>query len=76
VADQLGRYATPSFRSRIHNIESYLAINAFLRLRVTNARTEGTNRIIKQLKRVDCGYRNQDNYERRIVLHVAAKSAA
>ena len=52
------------------------AIDAFLRLRVTNARTEGTNRIIKQLKRVGCGYRNQDNYERRIVLHVAAKSAA
>jgi transposase len=52
------------------------AIEAFLRLRVTNARTEGTNRIIKQLKRVGCGYRNQDNYERRIVLHVAAKRAA
>jgi transposase len=52
------------------------AIEAFLRLRVTNARTEGGNRVIKQLKRVGCGYRNQANYERRIVLHVAAKSAA
>ena len=52
------------------------AIEAFLRLRVTNARTEGSNRIIKQLKRVGCGYRNQANYERRIVLHVAARSAA
>jgi len=52
------------------------AIEAFLRLRVTNARTEGTNRVIKQIKRVGCGYRNQSNYERRIVLHVAAKSAA
>ena len=52
------------------------AIEAFLRLRVTNARTEGTNRVIKQLKRAGCGYRNQANYERRIVLHVAAKSAA
>jgi transposase len=52
------------------------AIEAFLRLHVTNARTEGSNRIIKQLKRVGCGYRNQGNYERRIVLHVAAKSAA
>ncbi len=51
-------------------------IEAFLRLRITNARTEGTNRVIKQLKRVGCGYRNQDNYERRIVLHVAAKNAA
>jgi len=52
------------------------AVEAFLRLRVTNARTEGTNRIIKQIKRTGCGYRNQANYERRIVLHVAAKSAA
>jgi transposase len=52
------------------------AIEAFLRLRITNARTEGSNRVIKQLKRVGCGYRNQANYERRIVLHVAAKKAA
>lgn len=52
------------------------AVEAFLRLRVTNARTEGANRIIKQIKRVGCGYRNQANYERRIVLHVAAKNAA
>ena len=52
------------------------AIEAFLRLRVTNARTEGSNRVLKQLKRVGCGYRNQANYERRIVLHVAAKNAA
>lgn len=52
------------------------AMLAFLRLRVTNARTEGSNRIIKQIKRTGCGYRNQANYERRIVLHVAAKNAA
>lgn len=52
------------------------AIEAYLRLRVTNARTEGTNRVIKQIKRTGCGYRNQDNYERRIVLHVAARGAA
>ena len=52
------------------------AIEAVLRLRVTNARTEGANRVIKQLKRVGCGYRNQANYQRRIVLHVTAKSAA
>ena len=51
-------------------------IEAFLRLRVTNARTEGGNRVIKQLKRVGCGYRNQGNYQRRILLHIAAKNAA
>ena len=52
------------------------AIVAFLRLRITNTRTEGANRVIKQPKRIGCGYRNQANYKRRIVPHVAAKSAA
>ncbi len=51
-------------------------IEPFLATGITNARTEGYNRVIKQLKRVGCGYRNQANYERRIVLHIAAKRAA
>lgn len=51
-------------------------IECFLLTGVTNARTEGYNRVIKQLKRVGCGYRNQANYQRRIVLHIAAKQAA
>ena len=38
---------------------------------VTNARTEGFNRIIKQVKRAGCGYRNMTNYERRILTHIA-----
>jgi transposase len=38
---------------------------------VTNARTEGFNRIIKQTKRVGCGYRNMINYQRRILSHIA-----
>ncbi len=51
-------------------------IEPFLATGITNARTEGYNRVIKQLKRVGCGYRNQANYERRIVLHIAARRAA
>jgi transposase len=47
---------------------------------VTNARTEGFNRIIKQTKRVGCGFRSQSNYQRRILAHIAVtrpqKSAA
>ena len=43
---------------------------------VTNARTEGFNRIIKQVKRAGCGYRNMDNYERRILTHIALTRAA
>lgn len=30
-------------------------VDAFLRLRVTNAPTEGANRVIKQIKRTGCG---------------------
>lgn len=51
-------------------------IEAFLRLRVTNARTEGYNRVIKQVKRVGCGFRNQTHYEQRIMLHIAVTQAA
>ena len=51
-------------------------IEGFLELGVTNARTEGHNRVIKQVKRVACGFRNQANYERRIMLHSAARRAA
>ena len=43
--------------------------------RVTNARTEGYNRKIKQIKRVACGFRNQSSYERRILLNNAATAA-
>jgi transposase len=51
-------------------------IEGFLQLGVTNARTEGYNRVIKQIKRVACGFRNQANYERRIMLHTATRRAA
>jgi transposase len=42
-----------------------------LTAQVTNARTEGFNRTIKQVKRVGCGFRNMDNYQRRIMAHIA-----
>ena len=42
------------------------AILVALTERVTNARTEGFNRTIKQIKRAGCGYRNMINYQRRI----------
>jgi transposase len=39
---------------------------------VTDARTEGFKRIIKQTKRlIACGFRNMDNYQRRIMSHIA-----
>jgi transposase len=47
------------------------AILVALTEHVTNARTEGFNRIIKQVKRVACGFTNMDNYRRRIMAHIA-----
>ena len=51
-------------------------IEAFLRLNITNARTEGSNRTIKQIKRVGCGFANQTNYQRRILAYATAQNAA
>jgi transposase len=45
------------------------AILAFLHTGLTNARTEGYNRLVKQVKRVACGFRNTENSRRRIRFH-------
>jgi transposase len=42
----------------------------------TNARTEAANTSIKQIKRTARGYRNGQNYQARILLASAAKTAA
>jgi transposase len=46
----------------------------FLQTRLTNARTEGTNRLIKQVKRTACGFRNRNNYRRRVRLHCTRRT--
>ena len=43
------------------------AIQVALTEQVTNARAEGFNRIVKQVKRVGCGFTNMDNCQRRIM---------
>jgi len=45
------------------------AILAFLHTGLSNARTEGYNRLVKQVKRVACGFRNTENSRRRIRFH-------
>jgi hypothetical protein len=44
--------------------------------RGSRCRFGGYNGVIKQVKRVSCGVRNQQNYERRIILPSAAHLAA
>ena len=56
-------------------------IEAFIDTGITNARTEGINRLIKQVKRSACGFRNPTNGHRRIRLyctraHRAASAAS
>ena len=51
-------------------------INAFISTGITNARTEGYNRLVKQVKRVGCGFRNPDNSARRIRFHCTRKQRA
>lgn len=36
-------------------------INAFVSTGITNARTEGYNRLVKDVKRAGCGFRNREN---------------
>ena len=51
------------------------AVHTALTTEVTNAGTEGFNRIIKQTKRVGCGFRNLENYQRRILSTIALTRA-
>ena len=60
----------PELTTLAETIETWWpAIEIFLTTGITNARTEGTNRLIKQVKRAACGFRNRDNYRRRVRLH-------
>jgi len=51
-------------------------INAFVQTGITNARTEGYNRLAKQVKRVSCGFRNREHSARRIRFHCTRKQRA
>ena len=52
------------------------AIPALLHTGLTNARTEGYNRLVKPVKRVACGFRNTENLRRRIRFHGARAQRA
>lgn len=44
-------------------------IEAFIDTGITNAKTEGLNRLVKQVKRSGCGFRNVGNQHRRVRFH-------
>ncbi|WP_182349588.1 ISL3 family transposase [Tomitella gaofuii] len=51
-------------------------INAFLETGITNAGTEGYNRLVKAVKRSACGFRNTENSRRRIRFHCTRRQRA
>jgi transposase len=51
-------------------------INAFVQTAITDVRTEGYNRLVKQVKRVGCGFRNREHSARRIRFHCTRKQRA
>jgi transposase len=60
----------PELTTLAETIETWWpAAEVFLTTGLTNTRAEGTNRLIKQVKRAACGFRNRDNYRRRVRLH-------
>ena len=65
----------PELTTLAETIETWWpAVEVFLATGITNARTEGTNRLIKQVKRAACGFRNRENYRRRVRLHCTRRT--
>src|SRR5512142_1831350 len=52
------------------------AVLTFLRTGTTNAGTEGTNRLVNQVLRGACGFRNTRHYRDRVRLHCARQASA
>lgn len=64
--------SAPEVHALAETVEAWWPeIEAFLRLNITNAATEGTNRLVKQVKRAACGFRNERHYRDRVRLHCA-----
>jgi transposase len=77
VSHRLWRFYTwcadadiPELTRLAETIQTWLpAVLVFLETTITNAKTEGTNRLVKQVKRAACGFRNRDHYRARVRLH-------
>jgi transposase len=73
----LHRLADPELLTLASTVDTWWPeFNAFIQTGITNARTERYNRLVKQVKRVGCGFRNRDNSARRIRFHCTRKLKA
>ena len=67
---------TPTTSSFARTIETWQApIIAALQTGLTNARTEGYNRIVKHIGRIAFGFRNPDNQRHRVRCHRPAETS-
>ena len=84
IAHRLDRFYTwcattdvPEVTTLAKTIDTWWpAVLAFLQTGITNAGTEGTNRLVKQVLRGACGFRNSRNYRTRVRLHCARRASA
>jgi hypothetical protein len=69
-------YPESANRRRLLRARERLSDQSFIQTGITNAGAEGYNRLVKQVKRVACGFRNRDNSARRIRFHCTRKQRA
>ncbi len=63
--DWCARADIPELTTLATTVETWWpAILAFIHTGITNARTKGLNRLVKQVKRSGCGFRNVDQHRR------------
>jgi len=82
IADRLHRFHEtvlaadlPEATRLAHTVDAWWAeILGFLETRITNAGTEGYNRLIKDAARIAFGFRNLDNQRRRVRFHCTRQS--
>lgn len=73
--DWCRRADVPEVTTLAETIEAWWPqILAFLETGITNARTEGTNRLIKDAARIAFGFRSLENQRRRVRLHCNRKT--
>ncbi len=66
----------PELTTLAETVETWWpAVLVFLQTGITNAGTESTNRLVKQVKRAACGFRNRQHYRDRVRLHSARNKA-
>ena len=68
--DWCARVNVPEVTTLAETVQAWWPeILAFLQLGISNAGTEGTNRLVKQVKRHACGFRNEQHFRDRVRLH-------